>query len=391
MKLLTSFVAILAFGLFIFANVSQVSAAKVSIKAVEGFGSSLRLNGNGTAVSLPPLFANTYALTFEGWFKADDFTSLRPEARYVYSQVSNASNGSYTENTLRIEGRRGLAQGRGAKIIASFHNRDGSQPLFIRVNDPVFTTGVWHHVAMIKDGYAAVLYLDGQEKGRVYYNETDTLWNDPKSLVLGAYAGRDLGDTGFGAYQGWKGEIDEIRFSDTIRYKESFAVRTDIFGVDIDTLAIYHLDGEFTDSVAISGDGQGVGSLSFVTSTVPYLPVPAEPYITSIVVPPCTSLSCNNQTTVIINGENFRTNTRVYAVGYDDTLYTEDSLTPEGQHYMVVVGRTLPHQIIVDFRFLPCQTYRPFVYNQTQSLTSKAVKSLGGDGRWFDPSYCRLG
>lgn len=84
----------------------------------------------------------------------------------------------------------------------------------------------------------------------------------------------------------------------------------------------------------------------------PALPLPE---ITKVTVPPCTSPSCRNITTVIIDGLNFAPEASVSAQGITDHRYYNN---------MVIAGRTQSTQIIADFHYLPCsQRYAIAVSN----------------------------
>lgn len=240
-----------------------------NIQASGGFGNAVKILNRSSMVTVPALLPDD-TFTFEAWVKADDFTSNTTENRYLYSQVSNYNRGSYTEATFSIEGNRRFYNGKVAKVRVSFYDGSG-QPVAISLgsNVPVlFSTGIWHHVAVVKDLPSAKLFVDGTMIGSVQ-NPGGNNFVDPKSLSIGAYADRDPGDSGFAAYQSWKGEIEEVRISSIKRYLNTFTPRQIPFNSDSDTIGLYHLDSGYYDYGPLQLSGQSVGTgVTLVPSTV---------------------------------------------------------------------------------------------------------------------------
>ncbi len=115
--------------------------------------------------------------------------------------------------------------------------------------------GAWHHVALTRNGASGqvCIFTDGVERdcevgsvGPVSWNDTAGVASpsgqDP-TLVLGAEK------HGFGLpYPGFRGWIDEARFSSVVRYApcgtgaQCFARPTAAFAADASTLGLYHFD-----------------------------------------------------------------------------------------------------------------------------------------------------
>ena len=134
----------------------------------------------------------------------------------------------------------------------------------------------WHHIAVERrrsDGWVW-LYVDGNLEsqadgpdGEVSYPDDGIPGNfcggpctnsDP-FLVIGAEK-HDVEVEQFPAFSGW---LDEVRFSNTIRYLSNFAPLTQPFNPDINTVALYHFDEGTGDAItdssgAVGGPSSGV-------------------------------------------------------------------------------------------------------------------------------------
>ncbi len=126
--------------------------------------------------------------------------------------------------------------------------------------------GRWHHIAVVKQTGSATLYLDGRNVGQVSFTpETFTPVNSPIT-----HLGWNPNDDAQGYF---KGHIDEVRISDTVRYTEDFtpAFR---FEPDEHTIGLWHFDvgrddavfaahgqlppGSLEGTASRTGDGEGV-------------------------------------------------------------------------------------------------------------------------------------
>jgi hypothetical protein len=131
--------------------------------------------------------------------------------------------------------------------------------------------GAWHHVAVARrraDGFLW-LWVDGSldasgdgPDGDVSYPGADVpggancggapCVNSDPFLVLGAEK-HDAGPQ-FPSFDGW---LDEIRFSNVLRYETPFASPTVPFGPDSATVALYHLDEGTGDDVLDASGAPG--------------------------------------------------------------------------------------------------------------------------------------
>jgi hypothetical protein len=124
----------------------------------------------------------------------------------------------------------------------------------------------WHHIAVQRrrsDGWMW-LYVDGNLEaladgpdGDISYPDAGIpgdfcggpCTNSDPYLVIGAEK-HDAGPQ-FPSYSGW---IDEVRLSNILRYQDNFTPPAGLFTVDVNTVALYHLDEGSGDTVLdISG------------------------------------------------------------------------------------------------------------------------------------------
>lgn len=121
-------------------------------------------------------------------------------------------------------------------------------------NLPV-STNQWHHIAGTFDGTKLAVFLDGAQLDTTnvsYANATPT--NVPFRIGAAAYA------AGFG----WKGQIDEVRLSKSVRYSGSYTVPTGPFAADDKTFGLWHLDEGTGQTLA---DSSGGGHNGFLGTT----------------------------------------------------------------------------------------------------------------------------
>lgn len=148
----------------------------------------------------------------------------------------------------------------GGRLAFGVHNGTEAQTMCgsARVDD-----GVWHHVAVTRrsaDGWLAI-YVDGAlnaegdgPDGDLSYRDgrTSTYPNDP-FLVIGA----EKHDTDRLAYPSFRGWVDEVRVSLGLRYASPFPTPAGRFSPDPDTMALYHFDRGFGDTIEDSAGAAG--------------------------------------------------------------------------------------------------------------------------------------
>jgi hypothetical protein len=92
--------------------------------------------------------------------------------------------------------------------------------------------GVWHHVAMVRDGNTMRLFVDGTEEG------TPNVINGSLGDAVAAQQIGTLDSLGFD----YTGLIDEFRISDTARWTSDFTPPTERYTSDSNTLLLIHGD-----------------------------------------------------------------------------------------------------------------------------------------------------
>jgi hypothetical protein len=109
------------------------------------------------------------------------------------------------------------------------------------------STNTWYHLAIVKSGSTATLYLDGTSVGTGSW--TGSMGEIATPLLIGNYKNATVGVNGF---------MDEIRISNTARYTSGFTPSTTAFTEDANTLLLIHSDTTngsttFTDDSGVVG------------------------------------------------------------------------------------------------------------------------------------------
>lgn len=179
-------------------------------------GWSLQFDGESSYVEVPQLQRDEpHPVTIEMWLRGrhqpyDCLVAILSGARSV--QINKDNN-----------------------YLHAFENHD---VLADRGHDQRFHIGDWTHVAAVCDPVSTVLYVNGHQTLKIPHEEVavfpphtfDGFW-------IGAHPHADSGEIRF--Y--YKGELDEIRLSQSVRYDADFQppLRME---ADSDTIALYHCD-----------------------------------------------------------------------------------------------------------------------------------------------------
>jgi hypothetical protein len=224
--------------------------------------------------------------TFEFWLRTDTGNTRTGGScdRSGYTWIDG--NIVFDRDRLRAPGRDfGVALG-GGRIMFGVENANGSYTLCsaVRVDD-----GEWHHVALqrrLSDG-RLWMYVDGRLDAQATGPAGDISYpdgaasDDPREALL--VIGREKFD--FAGTAGYRGYIDELRLSNTLRYSgNSFAVPTEPFGDSAGTLALYHFDEGAGTALTDAIGNQSPGTIRFSNaagpfwrSDTPFAPAPANP------------------------------------------------------------------------------------------------------------------
>lgn len=243
------------------------SITLTAVSFTQGF--SLRFYGNGvddidrvkipiddpnTDLPGPPVDVGATDFTIEFWMRA--YADENPT-----SAVSCGENENWIYGNIIIDRDR-FSQGRkygisvaGGRIVFGVTNANNSARTVCSTIDVL--DGNWHHIAVQRrrsDG-AMWIFIDGQFEGYAIGPDGDISYPDdgvPCSdccngsactfsdpyIVIGAEK-HDYDRNYYPSYRGW---IDEIRFSNTLRYSSNFTVPSQPFMADAFTVGLYHLD-----------------------------------------------------------------------------------------------------------------------------------------------------
>ena len=126
--------------------------------------------------------------------------------------------------------------------------------------------GALHHVAVTFDGSNGRLFVDGVFAVMISY--TGGIAFGVGTTVIGGWGANVSFD--------WRGTIDELRISSSVRYPTTpFTVATTPFVPDANTTALFHLDGDGVDATTPAGGyilstpiTGAIGTPSTITATL---------------------------------------------------------------------------------------------------------------------------
>lgn len=179
------------------------------------FGNAL--NPSGGRLTLPASITNATG-TFEAW---------------VNTTSTSGISVAFGCNTTGAQQWFGVSSGVAAGSI-------GATSLTSSIN---IADGAWHHLAITLTGTTATLWVDG---GSGASGSTTSGLNLISATAIGAYGNS-------GSFL-WPGQVDEVRISSTARYTGSFTRPSSAFADDGNTIALFHLEADGTDSHGASGD-----------------------------------------------------------------------------------------------------------------------------------------
>ena len=136
----------------------------------------------------------------------------------------------------------------------------GSNIAFNTSFAPPVTT--WFHVALVRSGGTAKIYVDGVEKGSD--TSTGQVGGTDWGVTIGQY--RTAGGSAQGEY--WDGYMDEIRFSNNARYTTGFVPQSEPFGTDGNTLLLIHSDTTNGSTTIVDSGGDSRNTDGTITSNV---------------------------------------------------------------------------------------------------------------------------
>lgn len=213
-------------------GVTAVGNAQIDTAQSKFGGASALFDGTGDYLKGYPEDLTAFGtndFTIEGWFRINS-TGL---IQYILDTRNAAGS---TSNSI-------VLQVRTDNKIYFYSNG-----AFRITSTSTITTGQWYHIALVRQGGTATLYLDGSSEGT--WTGISATSFVASQFLLGTYHATT------GAY--WNGYMDEFRVSDTARYTTTFTPSTTPFVNDDNTLLLLHMDG--TDGSTYFPDDNGVRS-----------------------------------------------------------------------------------------------------------------------------------
>lgn len=198
-------------------GVSAVGDAQIDTAQSQFGGSSAAFDGTGDYLKGYPEDLTAFGtndFTVEGWFRINS-TGI---VQYILDTRNAAGS---TSNSI-------VLQVRNDNKIYFFSN--GANRI---ISTSTITTGQWYHIALVRQGGTATLYLDGSSEGT--WTGISATSFVASQFLLGTYHATTA------AY--WNGYMDEFRVSDTARYTSSFTPSTEPFQNDANTVLLLHMDG----------------------------------------------------------------------------------------------------------------------------------------------------
>ncbi|UYV13151.1 MAG: metallophosphoesterase [Phycisphaera sp.] len=192
---------------------------------------ALDFDGVDDAILVPSHAASVAQgpFTLECWFNARSFSGRRG----LVTKTQSSEYGFFVSNG-----------------VLGFSNHLGGGYRNNRVLDAI-ETDTWHHVAAVYDGNATRVYLDGE---LVSTEGVDPAW-DRRTNGLPLIIGADPDGSG-NPMSFFEGQIDEVRLSNTARYRgERFSPQRRL-GADAATVVLYTFDRSLGPYV-LDGSGNG--------------------------------------------------------------------------------------------------------------------------------------
>lgn len=160
--------------------------------------------------------------------------------------------------------KRGLATERSFNLLhfsgklTFYYSTTGTSLIAADFTLPTIPVSEWHKITIARNGVNLRAYYDEDAIGGIYDIGTDTIYNSTSPVRVG---GDSFNITGF------RGQIDELRISDTNRGFTGTTIPTQstAYEKDVNTLALFHFDGQTGDTLT-GGELQpdNLGSANFL-------------------------------------------------------------------------------------------------------------------------------
>jgi hypothetical protein len=181
-------------------------------------------------------YLQTRQLTFEAWIK--------PKQPREDAEVLNKSVGDCKDDWTLAVLRNMVVQFSVANSCTG-NSRRLESPERLREDE-------WYHIAGVWDSDSLRLFVNGKQVRRAFFNEVPSA--NRIDMSIGANNHWD------GTYDGYAGLIDEVRYSDTARYREDFTPLTRLSNDDR-TVLLYHFDEGSGETTIDSSEQHRIGYL----------------------------------------------------------------------------------------------------------------------------------
>ncbi len=334
----------------------------------------------------PPVDVGGEDFTLEFWIKASPGENNTPAASCGANIAWQQGNLLFDRDRNGADRDFGLSLANGQVVFGV--SGDGTGDLSICGTSDLADDN-WHHVAVqrrLSDGYMW-LYVDGVMEAEVDGPEGDISYPDdavppdtcgpsgtssctPYDPMLAIGAEKHRMDAASPSFIGW---LDEIRFSNVLRYSSDFSPPADPFVTDADTVALYTLNEGYGNLIhdtsgATGGPSDGtriyggaINGPEWSLDTVWYVP-PPTPTPTPTATPAPTSV------TFAVIGDYGTTSTAASDVGTLVSSWNPDLILTTGDNnYPAGAAGTIDDNI--------GQYYSEFIYPYTGNYGSSATEN----------------
>jgi hypothetical protein len=223
--------------------ITTVGNAQVDTAQSKFGGASAQFDGTGDylEVGVSGDFAfGTGNFTIEAFIRNTKASSTRKSGIFSKRNFDNINAGGWGLYLTTDDGKIGWEQ-----LFSGGTNYEISTTI---------SANTWYHVAVVRNGTAMNIYIDGTSRA----SWTDsTNYTNTNQLKIGTFWDSTQSNTPTDSVA-FQGHIDEMRISSVARYTAAFTAPTSAFVNDANTLLLIHADG--TDaSTVFTDDNAGLG------------------------------------------------------------------------------------------------------------------------------------
>lgn len=200
-------------------TITPLGSAEVDTAVTKYGTGSLLPNGSRLEVEMDMPSSD---FTIEGWYRINN--------RSAVSGLWEIRDDSNPTHRLALYG--GEAGGGFKVLYLTYVDESGTEQIDIVTPTNTFPDTTWKHCAVTKNGNTFTVWIDGVDRGNATYSSftmpTTTTFNLGGAATNGRY---------------FRGNVDEFRMSDTVRYTSGFTAPTGEHSSDSNTLLLVHMNG----------------------------------------------------------------------------------------------------------------------------------------------------